>query len=77
VIIITEYVYTADGTKLKTIHRTAVDGIEAVGSSPELSEQNTHHNDSTLYVGAYEISTGLKRYKYNFANGYVVPPYVI
>ena len=68
---ITEYVYTADGVKLKTIHRTAVDGIEAVGSSPELSEQNTHHKDSTLYVGAYEISTGLKRCKYNFANGYV------
>ena len=70
-IIITEYVYIADGVKLKTIHRTAVDGIEAVGSSPELSEQNTHHKDSTLYVGAYEISTGLKRCKYNFANGYV------
>ena len=70
-IIITEYVYTADGVKLKTIHRTAVDGIEAVGSSPELSEQNTHHKDSILYVGAYEISIGLKRCKYNFANGYV------
>ena len=70
-IIITEYVYTADGVKLKTIHRTAVDGIEADGSSPELSEQNTHHKDSTLYVGAYEIGTGLKRCKYNFANGYV------
>ncbi len=68
---IIEYVYTADGVKLKTIHRTAFDGVEAVGSSPELSEQNTHHKDSTLYVGAYEIGTGLNWGKYYFANGYV------
>ena len=68
-IIITEYVYTADGVKLKTILRTAVDGIEAVGSSPELSEQNTQHKDSTLYVGAFEVGTG--RSLYYFANGYM------
>ena len=67
---IIEYVYTADGVKLKTIHRTAVDGIEAVGSSPELSEQNTLRKDSTMYVGAYEFSSN-SRDKYFFANGYI------
>ena len=38
---ITDYVYTADGVKLKTIHRTAVPGTVPSGSTPSLSEQNT------------------------------------
>ena len=67
---ITDYVYTADGTKLKTVHRTAVDGVEVSGSVPSLSENNILHKDSTLYVGATEICSN-SSHKYYFANGYV------
>ncbi len=67
---ITEYVYTADGTKLKTIHRTAVEGTAATGGVPYLSEQNTLRKDSTLYVGAYEFCSNSSD-KYFFANGYI------
>ena len=67
---ITEYVYTADGTKLKTIHRTAVEGTAATGGVPYLSEQNTLRKDSTLHVGAYELCSNSSD-KYFFVNGYI------
>lgn len=67
---ITDYVYTSDGVKLKTVHRTAVDGTTASGSTPQLSEQNTLSKDSTLYVGAMEVRNGgIERY--HFSNGYM------
>ena len=67
---ITDYVYTFDGVKLKTVHRTAVDGTTASGSTPQLSEQNTLSKDSTLYVGAMEVRNG-RIERYHFSNGYM------
>ena len=67
---IIDYVYTSDGSKLKTTHRTAVPGLKVSGDSSELTDENTHYKGSILYVGAYEINGG-KKYKYNFANGYL------
>jgi hypothetical protein len=57
VIIITEYVYTADGVKLKTIHRTAVDGIVTYSNNFELTERETLSKDSTVYVGSFEMNS--------------------
>ena len=67
---ITDYVYTADGVKLKTVHRTAVPGTVPSGSTPSLSEQNTLSKDSTLYVGALEVESSIRE-KYYYANGYL------
>ena len=67
---ITEYVYTADGVKLKTIHRTAVDGIVTSSKNFELTESKTLSKDSTLYVGSLEIDSS-KDKMYHFANGYI------
>ena len=59
---ITEYVYTSDGVKLKTVHRTAVDGIVAYSSKFDLTERETSSKDSTLYVGTLEISGRMEKY---------------
>ena len=67
---ITDYVYTADGVKLKTIHRTAVSGTTVSGSTPTLSEQNTLYKDSTLYVGALEVVHAAKE-NYYFSKGFM------
>ena len=69
-IIITEYVYTADGVKLKTIHRTAVDGIVTYSNNFELTERETLSKDSTVYVGSFEMNSS-KDEMYHFANGYI------
>ena len=67
---ITEYVYTADGVKLKTIHRTAVDGIVTYSNNFELTERETLSKDSTVYVGSFEMNSS-KDEMYHFANGYI------
>ena len=67
---ITEYVYTADGVKLKTIHRTAVDGIVTYSNNFELTERETLSKDSTVYVGSFEMNSS-KDKMYHFANGYI------
>lgn len=67
---ITEYVYTADGVKLKTIHRTAVDGIVTYSNNFELTERETLSKDSTVYVGLFEINS-CKDNMYHFGNGYI------
>ena len=67
---VTEYVYTADGIKLKTIHRTAVDGISTY-SNRVLSDAETLGEDSTLYVDGFEFHNTYDSGKYYYANGYM------
>lgn len=67
---VTEYLYSADGAKLKTIHRTAVDGITTY-SYRELSPSETLSTDSTLYVDGCEFGDDFHALKYYYANGYV------
>ena len=68
---VTEYTYSAEGVKLKTIHRTAVSGLNiANGSQHILTPSETLSVDSTLYVGNFEID-GNYCSKYYFANGYI------
>ena len=74
-------VYSHDGygsstcgkKKLKTVHRTAVDGTVPSGSAPTLSEQNTLYKDSTLYVGDLEVESGTME-RYHFGNGFMYLP---
>lgn len=64
-----EYIYAADGTKLKTIHRTAVDGL--VCSPPHvLTDSETLSVDSTTYVAGFEINN-IDHTNYYFATGYI------
>ena len=68
---VTEYTYSAEGVKLKTIHRTAVSGLNiANGSQHILTQSETLSVYSTLYVGNFEID-GNYCSKYYFANGYI------
>jgi RHS repeat-associated protein len=68
---VTEYTYSAEGAKLRTVHRTAVSGLTvAYGSRHTLTASETLSVDSTLYVGNFEID-GNYCSKYYFANGYI------
>ena len=68
---VTEYIYSAEGAKLRTVHRTAVSGLTvAYGSRHTLTASETLSVDSTLYVGNFEID-GNYCSKYYFANGYI------
>ena len=61
-----EYVYDASGTKLKTLHRTAVPGIEVpYGTVYEHTASTVLSSDSTLYAGPFVLSGGSLRYKYD------------
>ena len=65
-----EYIYSAGGEKLRTIHRTAVANITVpVGSTLPLTKANTLSVDSTDYIGNFELGSGLW-YKYYFNGGY-------
>ena len=67
---VTEYIYSAGGEKLRTIHRTAVANVTVpVGSTLPLTKANTLSVDSTDYIGNFEIGSGLW-YKYYFYGGY-------
>ena len=69
----TEYVYDASGTKLKTVHRTAVPGIEVpYGTVYEHTSSTVLSSDSTLYAGPFVLSGDSLRYKY--AGGSVLIP---
>ena len=69
----TEYVYDASGTKLKTVHRTAVPGIEVpYGTVYEHTASTVLSSDSTLYAGPFVLSGDSLRYKY--AGGSVLIP---
>ena len=69
---VTEHVYTADGVKLKTVHRTAVQNHPTVdyGHTHTLHPDSTAYVDSTRYVGPYEIDR-LWNAKYFFGGGYI------
>ena len=63
---VTEYVYDASGTKLKTLHRTAVPGIEVpYGTVYEHTASTVLSSDSTLYAGPFVLSGDSLRYKYD------------
>ena len=65
-----EYIYSAGGEKLRTIHRTAVANITVpIGSTLPLTKANTLSVDSTDYIGNFELGSGLW-YKYYFNGGY-------
>jgi RHS repeat-associated protein len=69
---VTENIYSAEGVKLKTIHRTAVSGLNPVyyGTRHTLTASETQSQDSTRYVNNLEID---KIYcsKFYFGNGYI------
>ena len=68
---VTEYVYSAEGVKLKTIHRTIAGGIIVpYGTRHTLTQAETLAVDSITYVGNFEID-GNYCSKYYFANGYI------
>lgn len=67
---VTEHVYTAEGEKLKTIHRTAVPNISiSLNSTLTLNGSNTLSVDSTDYIGSFVFEQGTLN-KYLFAGGY-------
>ena len=63
---VTEYVYDASGVKLKTLHRTAVPGIDVpYGTVYEHTSSTVLSSDSTLYAGPFVLSGDSLRYKYD------------
>ncbi len=69
---ITEHVYTADGRRLKTIHRTSVPQSPSlgIGVTASLPSSLTQSIDSVDYVGNFIYEKGqLKRYM--FDDGYL------
>ena len=67
-----ENVYSAEGVKLKSIHRTAVSGLHPVyyGIRHTLTAAETLSVDSTIYVNNLEIDR-IFGSKYYFGNGYI------
>lgn len=74
---VTEYVYSADGRRLKTIHRTAVpqSTMLAIGEIHNLTASEIQSVDSTEYVGSYIYDNGSLA-RCNFDGGYVISPFV-
>ena len=63
---VTEYVYDASGVKLKTLHRTAVPGIDVpYGTVYEHTASTVLSSDSTLYAGPFVLSGDSLRYQYD------------
>ena len=80
----TEYTYTADGRKLRTIYKTAVPNITvALGQTISLTSANTLSVDTITYVGNFIIENGqLTKYLFDkgyftFSNGQAVAHYYI
>ena len=66
----TEYVYTLDGEKLRTIHRTASPNITVgLGENKKLAKDEILESDSTDYIGNFIFENG-KPDKYLFAGGF-------
>lgn len=74
---VTEYVYSADGRRLKTIHHTAVpqSTMLAIGEIHNLTASEIQSVDSTEYVGSYIYDNGSLA-RCNFEGGYVISPFV-
>jgi len=70
---ITEYVYAADGRRLKTRHRTSVPRSDMLGiyQTATLPSSETLSVDSTEYIGSYVCPNGQAR-RYNFDGGYLM-----
>ena len=67
---VTEYVYTATGEKLRTVHYTAVPNIEVgSGETHELTPAEILFKDSTDYHGSLIIENGVP-VQYLFDGGY-------
>lgn len=67
---VTEYVYAADGEKLRTIYRTAVPNITVpLGTTISLNSSNTLSVDSINYVGDFIYENGQLK-NYLFDGGY-------
>ena len=69
---VTEYVYSSDGVKLKTIHRTAVKGITVhEGKTKELTSGETQKTDSVMYFSGFEIHNSVSNGYHYFSDGYI------
>ena len=67
----TEYVYSYAGEKLRTIHKTAVEGVSiALNSTDQLESEQVLNVDSTDYHGSFIYENGHLN-KYLFGDGYV------
>ncbi len=67
----TEYIYDANGTKLRRIHRTAVDNIVVpINTTVKLSENQTLTSDTTEYIGDLIFENGILD-KILFSGGYI------
>lgn len=71
--IITEYVYAADGRRLKTRHRTSVPRNDLLGiyQTASLPSSETLSVYSTEYIGSYVCTNGQAK-RYNFDGGYLM-----
>ena len=68
---VTEYINSADGMKLRTIHRTAVSGLTVpLHQTHTLTAAETMNVDSTTYSGDVEIDQG-RNTKWYFGEGYI------
>ena len=66
---VTEYIYSADGTRLKTTHKTAVAGLSVgIGNSRTLTGKETQSTTTIHYFGNFVYDNGYL--KYYFADGY-------
>ena len=64
----TEWVYSADGTKLRTVHTTAADGVTVqMGSTLELTPEMVLHHDPTDYRGHWSLRTVISHASYSRA----------
>ena len=67
---VTEYVYSADGRRLQTTHRTAVSGISVgIGQEHTLTSQETLSTGTTYYMDKFLYSSN-GTLRYHFADGY-------
>jgi len=71
---VTEYVYSPQGEKLRTVHRTAVADLSVpIGSTLELTAATTLSADSTDYCGSFLLRNGSVD-RYLFDSGYCQYP---
>jgi RHS repeat-associated protein len=76
---VTEYVYAADGRKLRTKQTTAIDGLTVpMGQTLDLAPAQTMHVDTTDYDGPWMFRkrgvsnvTYVDAISYHFDNGYI------
>ena len=73
---VTEYVYTASGTKLRTVHYKAMPNISVpMGERHELTRKETVSKDSTDYLGSLILINGRAK-RYLYSGGYCQMNYI-